>query len=287
MFARVKYFPVVLALAAVAWAGGPEFERARKLYTMTDFEGSLRILEAIPAKDAAVYELIGRNYFMKGEYKKASEILEKAVAGDPTNSELALWAGRAFGRRAETSSPFTAPGYASRTRQYFEKAVQLNPKNLEALTDLFEYYLEAPGFLGGGHDKAAATAARISALDAGEGFWCEARLDENRKELPGAEQHLRQALAASPRQIGRFIDLARFLARHGRVQESDDAFARAAEVSPTSPRLMFARADVYIKSNRRLDEAKMLLRQYLASSITPDDPPRSQAERLLKQLQGG
>jgi Flp pilus assembly protein TadD len=158
---------------------------------------------------------------------------------------------------------------------------------MDALTDLFEYYLEAPGFLGGGREKAAATAAKISAIDAGEGFWCQARLDEKSKEFHGAEQHLRDALAASPRQVGRFIDLARFLARHGRLQESDDAFARAAEVSPASPKLMFARADVYIKTNRHLDEARKLLQKYLASVITPDDPPRTEAEKLLKQLQGG
>jgi uncharacterized protein HemY len=46
---------------------------------------------------------------MQGEYKKATEILEKAVAADPGNSEYELWLGRAFGRRAETASPFTAP----------------------------------------------------------------------------------------------------------------------------------------------------------------------------------
>jgi tetratricopeptide (TPR) repeat protein len=270
----------------VVSAHGPEFDRARKLYLLTDFEGSLRILQSIPAKDPEVVGLIGRNYYMQGEYKKASEALEKAATSEPDNSEIALWAARAFGRRAETSSPFTAPGFATRARQYFEKSVQLNPKNLDALTDLFEYYLEAPGFLGGGHDKAERTAARIAELDAGEGFWCQAKLAEKRKELGGAEQHLRQALAASPRQIGRFIDLARFLARHGRLKESDETFAKAAEINAASPKLLFAEADVYIKTNRRLDEARVLLNRYLASAITPDDPPRSQAEKLLKQLGG-
>ena len=45
---------------------------------------------------------------------------------------------------------FTATGLASKARQNFERAVQLDPQNREALSDLFEYYLEAPGFLGGG-----------------------------------------------------------------------------------------------------------------------------------------
>lgn len=50
-------------------------------------------------------------------------------------------------------------------RKAFERAVQLNPSNVEALNDLFEYYLEAPGFLGGGLDKASDAANRIGKLD--------------------------------------------------------------------------------------------------------------------------
>src|SRR6516225_6891658 len=103
---------------------------------------------------------------MMGEYKKATDALEKAVAAEPSNSDYALWLGRAYGRRAEMSNPFSAVGQASKARLYFERAVELDPRNLEALNDLLEYYLEAPGFRGGGTDKARATAARIGQVDA-------------------------------------------------------------------------------------------------------------------------
>jgi len=275
----------VFAVSGVC-AGGAELEQARKLYNLTEFEKSLQVLRSIPDRDGSVSELMGMNYFMQGEYKKAAECFEKAVAHDPANSDYALWLGRAFGRRAETSSVFTAPGYASKTRQYFEKAVQLNPRNQEALSDLFEYYLEAPGILGGGVDKAQALAANIARVDAAEGHWCQARLADKRKDFAGVEDHLRRAVEASPQQIGRLIDLARFLAKQGRFQESDQSFERAEKIAPNSPRLLFARADVYIKNGRNLGTAKELLQRYLSSSLTPDDPPRSQAERLLRQVRG-
>jgi hypothetical protein len=41
--------------------------------------------------------------------------------------------------------------------------------NLEALADLFEYYLEAPGMVGGGIDKAESAAARIRRLNEVQG----------------------------------------------------------------------------------------------------------------------
>ena len=223
---------------------------------------------------------------MQTEYKKATEALEKALAADPSSSEIALWTGRAYGRRAETSSVLTAPRYASKARQLFEKSAQLNPRNLEALTDLFEYYLEAPSFLGGGVEKAAETSARIAKIDAAEGHWTQAKLAEKHREFHGAEEQLRRAVEAAPQQIGRLIDLARFIATQGRIQEADQHLARAEKIDPACPKLMYVKADLYIKQHRNLEEAKDLLKRYLTSTLTPDDPPRSHAEKLLKQVQG-
>jgi Flp pilus assembly protein TadD len=277
---------LIIAATSVTWAGSSSLDDARKLYHLTQFEQSLHVLQAIPQKDAAVYELMGRNYYGQADFKKATEVLEKAVALDPNNSEIHLWLGRAFGRRAETSSPFTAPGFASRARQYFEKAAQLNPNNLEAQSDLFEYYLEAPGFLGGGLDKAGATAEQISRINAAEGAWAQAKLAEKRKEFHSAEAHLLRAIEMAPQQIGRLIDLAKLQTKQGRIHEADQSIAQAERIAPNSPKLMFAKAELYIKTKRNLDVARELLKQYLSSAITPDDPSRAEAEKLLKQAQG-
>jgi tetratricopeptide (TPR) repeat protein len=282
---KVKLSLILLAIA-VLLSAGQGMDQARKLYSLTNYEGSLQVLQAIPEKDAAVYELIGRNYYMLSEYKKATELLEKAVMADPENAEIALWLGRAYGRRAETSSPFSAPGQASKARQWFERSVQLNSANPEALSDLFEYYLEAPGFLGGGLDKAERLVAEMAKNDPAEGHWAQARLAEKRKDYSSVEDHLRRAVDASPQRIGRLIDLARFLARQGRFQECDESLARAEKIAPNSPKLVYAKADLYIKSKRNLGVAKKLLEQYLSMSLSPDDPPRAEAQKLLKQVQG-
>lgn len=276
----------LLAVLGLGLAAGPELERARGLYNRTQFEQSLQVLGAVVVKDAQVYALMGQNLFMQGDYKKATDAFEMAVAAEPADAEFALWLGRAYGRRAETANPFSAPGLASKARQYFEKAVQLNPRYVEGLSDLFEYYMEAPGFLGGGLDKAEATAARIAQLDPVEGHGVRATLAEKRKQYGAAEDELRRAIVASPGEVDRFIDLARFLARRGRIQEADESLERAERIAPDSPRLMFARADLYVQQKRNLDTARSLLKRYLSSELTPDDPPRSDAAKLLAQAQG-
>jgi uncharacterized protein HemY len=283
---RVKRLIWIFGFAWLAWASGPELDRAHKLYNLTEFQQSLEILQAVPNKDAAVYELMGRNYYGQGEFKKATEVLEKAVALQPGNSDFYLWLGRAYGRRAETSSMITAPGLANKARQSFEKATQLNPENLEAQSDLFEYYLEAPGFLGGGFDKASATAARIARISPAEGHWAQAKLAEQRKEFSKAEGHLLRAVEVAPQQIGRLIDLAHLFTKQGRYHEADLSLAKAEQIAPSSPKLLFAKADLYIKSKRNLDVARELLKRYLSIPLTPEDPPRAAAEKLLKQVQG-
>ena len=276
----------VLLIASVAGAlaaGGesPDLERARSLYNLTAFDQSLRILEAIPTKDAAVWELMGRDYYMEGDYKRSTEALEKALNAAPRSASCALWIGRAYGRRAESASVFTAAGYATKARQYLERAVELDPRNLDALDDLFDYYLQAPGMLGGGAEKAQRTAARIAAISPADGYLAKAKLAEKRNEYSAAEAHLRSAVAAAPQQIGKLIELARFLVKQGRAQEADQSLELAEKMEPGSPRLMLARADLYIKTGRKR-QAREILERYLNGRLTADDPPRSEALRLLR-----
>lgn len=268
-------------------ASSPDLEQARKLYQFTDYAGSLAILHSIRTKDGPVYELIGQDHYMLGDYKKATEVLEKAVAAEPDNSDYELWLGRAFGRRAEAASPLTAPSNANKARQHFEKAVHLNQSNMEALSDLFEYYLEAPGFMGGGLDKAVAVANQMAVLEPAEGHWAQARLAEKRKQFGSAEEHLQRAAEMAPKQASRLIDLARFLAKQGRYQESDQSFRKAEKIAPNSPQWIYARADTYIQQGRNLETARKLLQRYLQAQLTPDDPPRAEAEKLLKKASGG
>lgn len=281
-----KVASLLVGCVWLVFAANPDLDQARKLYNTTDFDGSLRVLQAIPAKNAEVYELMGRDYYMLGDYKKSSDALEKALAAAPQSSDAAMWLARAYGRRAETLSPLTAPGYASKTHRYFEKALALNPRNLKAANDLFEYYLQAPGFLGGGLDKAQTLAGHIAQLDPAEGYWAQAKLAEKRKEFGAAETELRRAVTAGPRQIGKLIELARLLNRQGRYQEADRTMDAAEKIAPGSPRLLYAKADLYVASGRHLDIARKLLERYLSSDLTPDDPPRADAQKLLRQAGG-
>lgn len=264
---------------------GQTLTKAEDFYQHTKYEASLALLDPDSAEPRTTF-LIGRDYLMLGDFKKAADYFKKSVAAQPLNSEYMDWLGRAYGKRAETAFPVIAPSFASKARQAFESSVTLDPKNADALSDLFEYYLEAPGFLGGGYDKALAVAERISVIDPPEGYFAKAQLAQKRREFSDAEQHLRKAAAAAPHEVGHLIDLAKFLANQGRSRESDAVFMEAQRLDPNAPKVWFARADVLIKQKRNLDEARNLLEKYMRASITVDDPSKEDAQNLLKQVGG-
>jgi Flp pilus assembly protein TadD len=280
----VGIYVLSIVVAASLSAASPEWTRANSLYQRTEYQQSLAILEAAPLKDAATLQLTGQDLFMLGEYKKASEAFEKAAALDPNNAKLIHWLGRAYGRRAETSNPFLAPGLASKTRQMFEKAVELDPADKDALGDLLDYYMDAPGFLGGGMHKAEMLAQLILKEDPAEGHYAQGLVADKKKEYATAEAQFRRAAELAPRQVGHVLVLARYLANHDHVKESDALFEQAARMAPNNPKVMFDRAATYIHENRETDTARKLLERYVQLPLTPEDPPRVRAEAMLKKL---
>ncbi|MCS7044475.1 MAG: tetratricopeptide repeat protein [Bryobacteraceae bacterium] len=273
---------VFLLGGALAWGSG--LDRARALYERAEYRQAIELLRNSPeGRTPEGLWIAGRAWYQLGDYRKAVEALEKLAEARPNDADVWLWLGRAWGRRAETSNVLVAPSYASKSRQCFEKAVQLNPRNAEALNDLFSYYLEAPGFLGGGMEKAEALIERIRALDPAEAEYALAQLAEKRRHYDSAEAHLRRAIELAPRQVGRLVDLARFLVRRGRMQEAEKTFEQAEAIAPESPKVLFAKAESYLKAGRKT-EARRLLEQYLKAPITPDDPPREEALKLLERI---
>ena len=272
-----------LAFGLAGW--GQDLNQAEQLYRHTDYEGALRLLRDAKSPNAEVSLLMGKCYMMQADFKKATDVFQRATELEPRDSEYMLWLGRSWARRAETASPLMAPINASRARTCFEQAVALNtdPKNHNAMDDLFEFYLNAPGFLGGGFDKAEALAARIEQTDPAQGHYDRALIAQRRKEFGQSEQELRRAVQLAPHEVGHVLALAGLLAHQGRIQESDAVLAQASKTAPNNPRLLYGRAQIYVESHRNLGLARVLLERYLRSELTPEDPSREDARKLLKQ----
>lgn len=230
----------------------------------------------------------GIRQYASEDYKSASKSFELAVAANGDNADHLLWLGRALGRRAERATGFAklgAFGQARRARESFEKAIVVDPRHPVALRSLLDFYVAAPGIVGGGVAKAEPLAKRIAALNPADGQRAWATIHSGRKEFDRAESALREAVRLDPQEIGHQLSLASFLARQGRLDESDSLFAEALERAPDSPAVWFSRAKALVRAERGLEEARSLLNRYLAAELpTPDSDPHWQARELLEQI---
>ncbi|HEV8629160.1 MAG TPA: tetratricopeptide repeat protein, partial [Thermoanaerobaculia bacterium] len=157
--------PAARAAEGVAAQGIQLFAAGR----VADGEKILAPWVAAHPKDSEATYYLGRCHFSRHDYDGAVDWLEKAAELAPKNAEYQLWLGRAYGRAAQEANMLRAAGLASHARQAYEQAVALDPGQLDARGDLVQFYLLAPGFMGGSIDKARAQAAEIQKRDAGRG----------------------------------------------------------------------------------------------------------------------
>jgi tetratricopeptide (TPR) repeat protein len=106
----------------------------------------------------------GTGFYENEDFVQAKEVFQKLITLEPNNSNYHHLLGRCYGRIAENASWLKAMSMAKKTRKSFEKAVELDDNNIEALEDLMEYYNEAPGFLGGSKKKARDIKERLDKL---------------------------------------------------------------------------------------------------------------------------
>src|SRR5271154_5496909 len=232
-------------------------------------------------KDAESYNLLCRAYFALAEWDKGVSACEKAVALDPQNAQYHMWLGRVYGEKADHAGFLTAAGLAKKVRSEFETAVRLNPDSAEARTDLAEFYLEAPGIVGGGRDKAEAQAQKIAAIDPVRAGWVKVRLAEKNKDLISAEKEYRAAVEASQGAALAWLNLAYFYRQSGRLESMEDAIRHASAAPPNQPEVLMESANMLLRSKRDLPQATQLLHRYLSSNLTVEAAPAFKAHYLL------
>ncbi|MEE8233652.1 MAG: hypothetical protein V3R41_03125, partial [Gammaproteobacteria bacterium] len=82
----------------------------------------------------------------------------------PDDSRYHHWLAKTYGELAETSGWLKAMRLAGKSKESLKRAVELDPENIRALTDLMKYYQEAPRFLGGSNEKAKEISIQLKEL---------------------------------------------------------------------------------------------------------------------------
>jgi len=233
--------------------------------------------------DAESSNLLCRAYFALEDWDRAESACKKATALDPRNSQYHLWLGRTYGEKADRAGFLSAASLAGKTRDEFRRAVELDPGNTDARVDLAEYYLEAPGIVGGGQDKARAQAKLIGASDPAREHWVYARIAEKNKDLAGAEHEYQQMIGASHGDSDAWLNLAIFYRHQQRFDEMERTIVKASQAPMSKHDVLVDLAHALYRSGRNFPFAIQLLKRYLITGPV-EQAPAFKAHYLLGTL---
>jgi tetratricopeptide (TPR) repeat protein len=234
------------------------------------------------APTGEAYNLLCRAYFELDAWDTGIPACEKAVALDPNSGVNHLWLGRIYGEKADRAGFMKAAGLAKKVRTEFERAVQLDPDSWEARTDLAEFYLEAPGIVGGGEDKARAQADILQNLNPGMAHWVRARIAQKNKKTDAAEQEYRLAIEASHGGARAWVSLAGFYKHLNRIDEMERTLQTIETRTLDRPAALMDAAGMLFRTGRSLPLAIRLVRHYLSSPV--EEWPAFKAHHLLGEL---
>ncbi|MDP2367822.1 tetratricopeptide repeat protein [Rhodoferax sp.] len=114
---------------------------------------------------------------LEHRFDEAVKLAEQCIAAHPQKSGCHEALGNALGTKAMTAGILSAMGYAGKIRDAFKKAVELDPQNLDARFSLLQYYLQAPGIVGGGKGNAQELVTQTAKVSADAAKLMQAQLD--------------------------------------------------------------------------------------------------------------
>lgn len=249
--------------------------------------GALAAAEALTREspnDANAWVVLARARLQAKQAEKAISAGEKATALGPKNAQAFYWLGNAYGNRIGEVGMLSKMTMAPKLRDAFEQAVKLDPALIDARNSLIEFYLQAPGAIGGGVDKARAQATAIGKYDRAKGLLAQARIAMHEKKPAEALKAYESAYALKPNDVQLRLSL---ILGYQEAKRWKDAYAMARQWTVDEPKKAkpwYQIGRLAAESGQFLAEGEAALRTYLKLGRETGDPEPKHARYRLGQV---
>jgi tetratricopeptide (TPR) repeat protein len=264
--------------------------------------------------DALANFLLSQVNHAFGDNASPLPLAEKAVALDGGIAKFHRQVAEAVGVAAQRANPVQQLFLARRFRKEIDRALELDPRDVQAWRDLVEYYRLAPGIVGGDRAKALATARRLAEIDPAEGFLAQAQLspggaenlyrqavecrpvhyrarialaafylEPRHRNFAAAEAQAREAARIDAGRVDAYVILARLYAGAGRWNDLDALLETAVRAVPDDLAPYYRAAEVLLASRRDPDRARRYFERYLTAPAEGNQPTLAEARGALEQ----
>lgn len=164
---------------------------------------------------------LGRIAFDEKKYDDAVDYFEEAIEENESIGNYYTWYGNAIGTLTQSASKIRQGMLAPKIKNAYEKAVEIDPSDLDAQWGLVEFYSQAPGFMGGSWENALKAADGIAKVNKAEGHRAKVTIYQRQEAWELAEMEFIALAELDPRFLGA---LGVFYQNRGNYAKSSEAF---------------------------------------------------------------
>lgn len=162
----------------------------------------------------------------------AVDHMEHAVELAPENADYQYGYAAALGMKAQNSGVIKQAFLAPKVKKAFLRAVELDPKLVEARIGLAQYYLRAPAIMGGDEEKGWEEIDTVISQDEYRGRVTKAGLLASEKKIDKAEQELKVLSSKYPGDWRVWSALSNFYLRQNRNADGIAAARKFVQARP-------------------------------------------------------
>ncbi len=205
-------------------------------------------------KDAEAYYQLSRTLLFQRKNDDAQDAIEEAIDINEHVAKYHFMRGQVLGAKAMNANIFSQGILAPKIKNAFLRAVELDPLNVEARSGLYNYYVQAPGIMGGSDEKAFEQANEIVKLNPYRGHFFFADYYQRKKDFDSAEKEFKTAIALEPKKTAAYKNLGYFYVGQKRYADAVEQFKKYVELDPNNSDSYDSYADA-LKAAEQYDEA--------------------------------
>nr|WP_315149205.1 tetratricopeptide repeat protein [uncultured Flavobacterium sp.] len=201
----MKKILIVFLVFPILILAQTSFDKGEKLFKEGKYEQAKPIFESFLKENPnhlKTIEYLGDIAGHAKSWDKAIVYYKKLKQLKPSEANYYFKYGGVLGMKAKESNKFKALGMIGEVKGSFEKAIELNPKHIEARWALVMIYIQLPGIVGGSETKAIKYSNELLKLSPVDGFLSRGQIEEHFERYPSAETQYKKAIAAGSTKVG-------------------------------------------------------------------------------------
>ena len=261
-----------------------DLSNAKKLFDDKKYKDARLELEKVlktNKNNQEAHFYLGKTLFYLKLFDEASEEFEEAISLNEKIADYHFWLAQACAAEALNSSIFSQLTLARKIKNEYIKTLEIDDKHTMARVGLANYYLRAPGIMGGSIEKAYEQANILIKYDEMRGRYLLAQLyvKENKQTQAEEEYKILERKYGNQKDFYDFYNYyGYFLLNLGRKEEAIQKFKKQIELAPNNPNSYDSMGDALLASGRNneaIDHFKKALEI---------DPSFEASKKKLKKL---